>query len=416
MSDLAERHRQIADILEPLERMGIDATVDERTTDDGTLRLTLTLGLPPDLDPIGQKATDPTGALEARIRELEKQSEPSESDHETDPDPSEDGYPSVGGEKLTDGERETLDALRTLGGPRASGDIADQVDATIQSVRSWLPKLAGAGLIETVPDPTDGRRELYSPVVSEESATDEGSADEDDTIDRSEDNPVDRSQDNTVEETTDVAGTVYVATGGGSPSQVFHVRPDCPQLRRAEDFVEKDRSVVPHHRPCGTCVSTDLADGLVAISNSPTETYHKRADCPRLASATDVTVVAGETVPDFDPCADCVSGDRTSDRDEDEKERDGDTDEDGSDEEEADADDVSMAAELCDRNDLDREAVIEALDAATAIYHVQRDLTLPRDETETLLRDLGVFETLDGGGHVSLDRAKSVVHEHVPPT
>lgn len=59
--------------------------------------------------------------------------------------------------------------------------------------------------------------------------------------------------------------------------------------------------------------------------------------------------------------------------------------------------------------------MIEALAGAVAMYHVRRDLSLSSDETKALLQALGVFEDLRGGGHVSIDRAKSVAREHIPP-
>lgn len=398
MSDLAGRHRRITDVVEPLERMGVEATVDERATDEGDLCLTLDLRIPPALDSLdGSEATEGIEVLEAQcerlreerdearerveevlrraedleahIAELEDRDEGSEPVGADGPDAEGGEEPAASRRNLTEGERETLDALRELGGFRASGEIADEVDATLQSVRSWLPKLAQADHIRAEPDPTDGRRKLYSPVESDD------------------------------EESDDADGTVYIASNGGSPSQVFHVREDCPQLQKSTDFVEKDRSVVPHHRPCGNCVPEGLEEGLVAIAKgSPTTTYHKREDCPKLGSARNVAVQSRETVPNHDPCDDCVH-------------QDGEEGTGGGDE----ADDGPPPAQICARNDLRREEIVEALDAANAIYHVQRDLTLSRDETEALLQGLGVFEDLAGGGHVTPDRAKSVVRKRVPP-
>lgn len=438
MSDLADCHRRIADVVEPLERMGVDAGVDDRARDDGDLCLTLDLRIPPALDPIDsgeaperiealeaeceqlraerdalQDEVDGMEAdleaveselravveerddarehlddvvrraedLEARIAELEDQYVAGESDGEEGADPPRAEASAGAQDDLTDGERETLDALRELGGSTASGAIAGEVDATLQSVRSWLPRLVQAGHIRTEPDPTDGRRKLYSPVECDE-PTQVGPTD---------DAPTDDA------DSADADGTVHIASNGGSPSQVFHVRAECPQLQKSADSVRKDRSVVPHHRPCGTCVPGGLGEGLVAIAEgSPTTTYHKREDCPKLGSANDVAVRERETVPDYDPCGDCVPLDG----------------EEGAVDGE---DDGAGAARICARNDVRREELVEALDAASAIYHVQRDLTLSREETEALLRGLGVFEDLEGGGHVTLDRANAVAREHVPP-
>ncbi len=435
MSNLAEQHRLIAEVIEPLEEMGVDTKVAERVRDDGSLCLTLDLGLPPAFDSNGgagertevleaqyeklrkgydglQKEADRLEELEARITELEEQGGVDESDREKQGDTGGGRYPSVARGDLTDGERETLRALRDLGGSRASGEIADEVDATLQSVRSWLPKLVQADLVQTVPDPSDGRRKLYSPVECDEAidgdghenpdVTSETAKNGDDSVEATAgvDGTTDGSEqsDDAVEETPEVEGTVYIASSGGSPSQVFHVQTDCPQLQRAADFVEKDRAVVPHHRPCGSCVADDLEGGCVAVAaNSQSETYHKRADCPKLESANEVALRDATAVPDYDPCTNCVHLDdqeSPSERSETENHE---------------------AEQICVRNGLDREAIVEALDGATAIYHVQRDLTLSRDETETLLQILGVFGTLDGGGNVPLDRAKSVVRKHVPP-
>jgi hypothetical protein len=203
--------------------------------------------------------------------------------------------------------------------------------------------------------------------------------------------------DDTAADSSDVDGTVYIASNGGSPSQVFHVRTDCSQLERATDFVEKDRAVVPNHRPCGTCVPDGLEEGLVAIAKgSPTTTYHRRADCSKLTSASNVAVQERETVPNYDPCKNCVHReDEASAR------------------EEAD-DHTPRAAQICDEHDLDGDAIVDALDAATAVYHVQRDLELSRDETQALLDDLGVLETFTGGGTLSRDRAEEVVRERDP--
>lgn len=400
MSDLARHHRQIAAVLEPLERMGVDATVEERSTDDDDLSVTLKLGFPSgvDSDDVGSGGAKPAD-LEARVAELEDQKRSTE----TGPDSKRSGVPE---DDLTDGERETLHALQELGGSRSSGDIADEVDATLQSVRSWLPKLAQAGHIRTVPDPTDGRRKLYSPVECEEPVEEtDGTSEESENVDETVENgdgaaddpelPSDTvvHEDEPVDRPDDGDRTVYIASNGGSPSQVFHVRESCPQLRNCADFVEKERSVVPNHRPCGTCVSAELDDGLVAIaSESPTKTYHKQADCAKLEPTAEVEVTERSTVPEYDHCADCVHPDT---------------------EESVPTDDGATAAQICARNDVDPEDVIEALDTATTVYHVKRDLVLSREETETLLRRLGVFEALDGGGHVPLDRARSVVREHV---
>ena len=510
MSDLAEHHRRIATALEPIEQLDIAASVEERTTDKGGLSLTVTLGPPPDFDSIDdergetgteirheqgeqlrkerdrlqkqldrideeletvqstlraivkkrgecrervEKITRRAETLEERIAELEARHEDSEPDRKnSDAGSSEDSEDAH--DELTDGERETLNALQALGGAKASGEIANEVDATLQSVRSWLPKLVQADLIRTTPDPTDGRRKLYSPIESDEPTDSDESEDPDNTFeesgepDKTDDNaetrdtPGEQSQtrgkvvdseeetdttdeqsddpdnsaekpesrdctdelsgdaDGTVEESEDVATTVYIASSGGSPSQVYHVRKTCPQLQRSADFVEKERTVVPHHRPCGSCVADGLAEGVVAIANnSATKTYHKRKDCPRLASANTVTVQDKEIVPDFDPCPSCVH------RTEEDSSANGDKE-----------DSDSRAAEICAGHHLDREEIIKALDTATAIYHIQRDLTLSREETEALLKDLGVFEALDGGGHVPLERAKSAVRDHVPAT
>lgn len=394
MSELTEVHRRIADVLEPLERMGIDATMEERTMDDGDLCLTLNLRLPPTPDSDDgdearersenveaqcEQVTGRAADLETRIAELEDR----EATNKTDPSRKSSGVSHDG---LTDGERETLHELQELGGSRSSGDIADEVDATLQSVRSWLPKLAQAGHIQSVPDPTDGRRKLYSPVECDEPTDDESSDDVDGTGE---------AVDGTAEELEDFDGTVYISSNGRSPSQVFHVREDCTQLRNCANFVEKDRSVVPNHRPCSTCASEDLGEGLVAVANkSPTKTYHKQEDCSRLKPATEVKVQKQEEVPDHDPCTDCGH-------------RDGE-------ESVGDEDDGPTAAQICTRNDIDPEEIIEALDRATAIYHVQRDLTLSCDDTEDLLQELGVLETLSAGGQIPLDRAKSMVREHVP--
>jgi DNA-binding MarR family transcriptional regulator len=385
--------------------MGIDATMEERATDNGDLCLTLNLRLPPTLDSDdGDEARERSenleaereqvvgwaANLEARIAELEDRGGVSETD-------SGRKSASVSHNDLTDGERETLRALQKLGGPRSSGDIADEVDATVQSVRSWLPKLVQAGHIQSMPDPSDGRRKLYSPVECDEPTDNESSEDGDGTVEEPTDDESSEDVDGTVEEDVYWDGTVYVSSNGRSPSQVFHIREDCPRLRNCADFTEKDRSVVPNHRPCSTCVSEDLDEGLVAVANeSPTKTYHKQEDCSKLKPATEVEVQEREAVPDHDPCTDCGH-------------RDGE-------ENVGDKDDNSRVAQICTQNDIDPEEIIDALARATAIYHVQRDLRLSRDDTETLLQELGELETLFGGGQIPLDRAKSVVGEYVPST
>ena len=165
MSELAEQHRQIADVLAPLERMGVDATLEDRNTADGDLCLTLSLELPATLNADGGQTRDLTARswnlsesggeitnhvervatladdLEARIADLERGGAGAESDSNEyggdNADVAEDG--------LTDGERETLHALQELGGTKSSEEIAAEVDATLQSVRSWLPKLGETG-------------------------------------------------------------------------------------------------------------------------------------------------------------------------------------------------------------------------------------------------------------------------------
>lgn len=437
MSDLAERHRRIAAVVERLERMGVEAEVDGHGN-GGEQHLTLDLHIPPTLDPVdGGDTTERVEDLEAECERLREQRDGLEEDigdleaalatdrssrragdeddaseehpddgtdaadatgdreaatagngraeaettgvpnddlvpagDDGDPDADDGERPPVDQEGLTDGERETLRAVRRLGASSSSGEIADEVDATLQSVRSWLPNLVNAGLVRTTPDPTDGRRKHYSPVEGA------GSPDEEDDADE----------------------TVYIASNGGSPSQVFHVRADCPQLQKSTDSVEKDRSVVPHHRPCGNCVPAGLDEGLVAIAKgSTTTTYHKREDCPKLGSAITVSVQEHETVPDYDPCDDCVPQ--------------GDTDAEGDDE----RPDGPTAAGICAENDLRRDDVATALATSNAVYQVRRELGLSEAETVALLRDLGVYEDLDGGGHVATERAQSVAREHVPP-
>jgi len=453
VSDFADRHRRIVDVVEPLERMGVeiveppertdsDASGDQRTRDDD-LCLTLSLRVPPALESIDdtvaerddpqearwerlraqrdearERAADALGwaeELEDRVTSLETPEEGSGSDSEADTDAQAEEPPADGHDQLTDGERETLQALRAMGDRRASREIADEVDGTLQSVRSWLTKLVQEGHIRAQPDPSDGRRKLYSP-LDRDGQTDEAS-DRDRADEASDHERADEQFD----------GTVHIASHGGSPSQVFHVRADCPQLKKSADSVEKDRSVVPNHRPCANCVPDGLEEGLVAVaSRSGTTTYHEREDCPKLGAANEVTVTEREHVPNYDPCDDCVTrseqakaddveedtgdGDEHDAENTDEEDGANDDDEDG-----ANDADGSTAADICARNDLRREAVVEALDGATAIYHVQRELTLSSDETEALLRSLGVLENLDGGGRVTLQRAKSVTREHLPP-
>lgn len=489
--------------------MGVEASVEERTTDDGDLCLTLDLRIPQTLESVDvggetvergetieageaiehreafeakcEQLREQRDALQAEVDELQDELEAARSrlrasgegsveGGEERPHEGTSGAKTAGGEPpdgrtapsgrdLTEGERETLQALQAMGGSRTSTEIADEVDATLQSVRSWLPKLVKAGYVRTEPDPTDGRRKLYAAVNPDESAAEDESGDD--------------------------SETVYIASAGGSPSQVFHVRKDCPQLQKSTDCVEKDRSVVPHHRPCGNCVPEGLEEGLVAVAKgSSTTTYHKREDCPKLGSANNVVIQARETVPNHTPCDDCVpigseqssdeddeasrelAGNDTNGRDEaraseektksneektdsseektdssdvngeaseekaetsEEKAETSEVDEpDGTDDvassgehvpgegEDPVRDDAPSVATICRQNDLDRQAILDALETATAIYHVQRELTLTSDETEALLRGLGLFEDLHGGGRVPPNRTEPAVRKHVP--
>lgn len=164
MNELAERHRRIADVVEPLERMGVEATVEERTVEDGELYLALDLRIPPALEPIdvSDEAMEHVEALEAKCERLREQRDDlqneldrledeletlqarlradedscGERDEEqaTEHDESRDGRrdesdssgrsehdaresedPDVNGSDLTEGERETLRVLQSMG-------------------------------------------------------------------------------------------------------------------------------------------------------------------------------------------------------------------------------------------------------------------------------------------------------------
>lgn len=382
-------------------------------------------------------------------------------EHEPDEEPDAD---------LDRPERATLEAMRECGETTVA-QLAEDCDVSNGTIHGRLHRLREHDLIEARPDPDDGRRKLYRaasadvPEESDDSENVQEDTDEEEAEVPEEDDPADEvDREQAVRDILEEDGPMrarelrerVAEELGRSESWAKEIPERMAESGDLANWADPDDGRMTHYglpeqepedtdteheyaypTDCGKCGAP--LEGSVEESVHRTEEHgNPQVDLGYLEQgefaaivedAESVNEIVGEVSFSFEKVLrllgvygleDVVGGDvELSDVTDFEF---GGVDEDASESEGSatgetpapNREDTPTAANICMRHDLDRDEVVDAIADAQGIFHVRRDLGLPADVAETLLKEFGFLEELKGSGFVGRERAEEEVYKQVP--